>query len=93
VPLFSIDWLPAVTPSFGVFGVARNHLHPAERQVEFLAAICANAVTMPWPSSTLPVQTVALPSVPMQIQASSRRWSRLPGALRAAARQRAAEQT
>ena len=26
------------------------------------AAICASAVTMPWPSSTLPVQTVALPS-------------------------------
>ena len=26
------------------------------------AAICASAVTMPWPSSTLPVNTVALPS-------------------------------
>ena len=37
VPLFSIDWLPAVWPSFGVWrGVAGNHLEARQRQIEFL---------------------------------------------------------
>src|SRR5262249_17108898 len=46
------------------------------------AAIWASAVTMPCPSSTLPVKTVALPSAPMWIQASSLGLpARLPGSL------------
>src|SRR5262249_13940431 len=37
---------------------------------------------MPWPSSTLPVNTVAPPSASMRIQASSMRlFCRLPGSL------------
>ena len=44
------------------------------------AAIWASAVTMPWPSSTLPVNTVTLPSALMRSQASSVRLvCRLPG--------------
>ena len=39
------------------------------------AAICASAVRMPCPSSTLPVKTVAVPSALMRIQASSMRLS------------------
>ena len=44
------------------------------------AAIWASAVTMPCPSSTLPVNTVTLPSALMRSQASSMRLvCRLPG--------------
>ena len=74
VPLFSIDWLPAVTPSFGVFSVSPEIICTrSSGKSSSSAAICANAVKMPWPSSTLPVQTVALPSAVIRIQASSRR--------------------
>jgi hypothetical protein len=34
------------------------------------AAICWNAVLNPWPSSTLPVKAVMLPSASMRIQES-----------------------
>src|SRR5947209_4657784 len=44
------------------------------------AAICASAVTIPCPSSTFPVNTVALPSALMRSQASSILFpARLPG--------------
>src|SRR5262245_14577039 len=44
------------------------------------AAICLSAVRMPWPSSTLPVKTVTVPSALMRIQPSSLRlFCKLPG--------------
>ena len=37
MPLFSIDWLPAVCPSFGrAAGVAGDHVDARERQIELL---------------------------------------------------------
>src|SRR5437016_2694426 len=81
VPLCSIDWLPAVCPSLGVRPVSPEIIvtRPSGRSSSS-AAIWASAVTMPCPSSTLPVHTVALPSAPMRIQASSMRLvCRLPG--------------
>src|SRR5262249_32248741 len=81
MPLFSIDWLPAVSPSFGIRSVSPEIICTrSSGRSSSSAAICASAVTMPWPSSTLPVQTVALPFTLIWIQASSLRLvSRLPG--------------
>ena len=63
VPEFSTDWLPAVIPSFGVRPVSPDTmLMRASGRSSSSAAICASAVTMPCPSSTLPVKTVAVPS-------------------------------
>ena len=63
VPLFSTDWLPAVCPSFGVRPVSPEIiLTRASGRSSSSAAICASAVRMPCPSSTLPVNTVTLPS-------------------------------
>src|SRR5882757_6948696 len=83
VPLYSIDWLPDVTPSFGVRPVSPEIMwtRPSGRSSSS-AAIWASAVKMPCPSSTLPVDTVALPSASMRIQASSMRLvCRLPGSV------------
>jgi hypothetical protein len=56
------------------------------------AAIWASAVTMPCPSSTLPVNTVTLPSALMRSQASSVRLvCRLPGSRAGPARARLLE--
>src|SRR5215470_13344892 len=81
VPLFSIDWLPAVWPSSGVWPVSPEIIvMRSSGRSSSSAAICANAVTMPWPSSTLPVNTVAVPSALMRIQPSSLRlFCKLPG--------------
>src|SRR5260221_185536 len=81
VPLCSIDWLPAVCPSLGVRPVSPEIIvtRPSGTSSSS-AAIWASAVTMPCPSSTLPVNTVTLPSALMGNQASSLRWGcRLPG--------------
>src|SRR4030088_2472717 len=83
VPLCSIDWLPAVCPSLGVRPVSPEIIvtRPSGTSSSS-AAIWASAVTMPCPSSTLPVNTVALPSASMRIQASSMRFvCRLPGSV------------
>ena len=67
VPLFSTDWLPAVMPSFGVRPVSPEIiLTRASGRSSSSAAICASAVRMPCPSSTLPVNTVAVPSALMR---------------------------
>src|SRR3954452_9070416 len=81
VPEFSIDWLPAVWPSFGVRPVSPEIMvMRASGRSSSSAAIWANAVTIPCPSSTLPVNTVAVLSALMRIQASSIRLPlRLPG--------------
>ena len=81
MPLFSTDWLPAVWPSFGVWPVSPEIiLIRASGRSSSSAAIWASAVRMPWPSSTLPVKTVAVPSALMRIQPSSLRlFCRLPG--------------
>ena len=74
-------WLPLVTPSFGVSAVSplTMVMRPGSTSSSS-AAICISAVTAPWPISTLPVQTVTLPSAPICSQASSRRLvCRLPG--------------
>ena len=81
VPLCSIDWLPAVCPSLGVRLVSPETIvtRPSGTSSSS-AAICASAVKMPCPSSTLPVNTVTLPSALMRNHASSVRLvSRLPG--------------
>src|SRR5262245_37232441 len=81
VPLFSTDWLPAVWPSFGVKPVSPDTMvMRSSGRSSSSAAICRSAVRMPWPSSTFPVNTVAVPSALMRSQASSRRLvCRLPG--------------
>ena len=81
VPLFSTDWLPAVWPSFGVWPVSPEIiLMRASGRSSSSAAIWASAVRMPWPSSTLPVNTVAVPSALIRSQPSSLRLvCRLPG--------------
>src|SRR5262245_388673 len=81
VPLFSTDWLPAVWPSSGVWPVSPeiSLMRPSGRSISS-ATICLSAVRMAWPSSTLPVNTVAVPSALMRIQPSSLRlFCRLPG--------------
>ncbi len=55
--------LPEVTPSFGVRVVSPDTI--VSRCIETSnssAAICAIAVAMPWPISTLPLNTVTVPS-------------------------------
>src|SRR5688500_9714603 len=81
VPEFSIDCEPAVMPSFGVRPVSPEiMLIRVSGRSSSSAAIWASAVTIPCPSSTLPVNTVAVPSALMRIQASSIRLPpRLPG--------------
>src|SRR5262245_10843896 len=83
VPLFSTDWLPAVWPSFGVWPVSPEiSLTRASGRSSSSAAICLSAVRMPWPSSTLPVKTVTVPSALTRIQPSSLRLvCKLPGRL------------
>src|SRR5262245_25593586 len=80
VPLFSTDWLPAVCPSLGVRPVSPEIMAiRSSGRSSSSAAICLSAVRMPWPSSTLPVNTVAVPSALMRSQASRRRLvCRLP---------------
>ncbi len=81
VPEFSTDCEPAVMPSFGVRPVSPETIETrASGRSSSSAAICRSAVRMPCPSSTLPVNTVALPSGSIRIQASSLRLPpRLPG--------------
>ena len=68
VPLFSTDWLPAVWPSFGVCPVSPEIiLMRSSGRSSSSAAIWASAVKIPWPSSTLPVKMVAVPSAAMRI--------------------------
>ena len=81
VPLFSIDWLPAVMPSLGVWPVSPEIiLIRVSGKSSSSAAICDSAVRMPCPSSILPVYTVAVPSALMRSHAESMRLLlRLPG--------------
>src|SRR6516225_118416 len=81
VPLLSTETLPEVWPSLGVRAVSPEIISTRDSgRSSSSAAICASAVRMPCPSSTLPVKTVALPSALMRIQASSRRLPcKLPG--------------
>src|SRR4051812_18010514 len=83
VPLWSIDWLPAVWPSLGVRPVSAETISTrASGTSSSSAAICASAVRTPCPSSALPVKMVTLPSAAIRIQASSLRLLlRLPGSL------------
>src|SRR5678816_1165883 len=68
-------------PSFGVRPVSPEIMFTRDSGTSnSSAAICASAVRIPCPSSTLPVNTVAVPSALMRIQASSMRLPpRLPG--------------
>src|SRR3954470_14607537 len=81
VPEFSIDCEPEVTPSFGVRPVSPGIMVTrASGRSSSSAGILASAGRMPCPSSTFPVNTVAVPSASMRIQASSiRLLERLPG--------------
>ena len=87
VPPFSIDRLPDVWPSSGVRAVSPEIIWTrVSGRSSSSAAICANAVKIPCPSSTLPVKIVAEPSASMRSQASSMRFlSRLPGSFPGAA--------
>jgi hypothetical protein len=88
VPPYSIDWLPEVYSSSGVCAVSPEIIATrTSGRSSSSAAICASAVRMPCPSSTLPAKIVAVPSASMRSQASSMRfWSRLPGSFAGAAR-------
>src|SRR4051812_47722449 len=72
-PPTSIDWLPAVYHSSGETRVSpavmarRSGATPSAS-----AAICAMAVTMPCPSSTLPLNTVTVRSASKRTQRSRR---------------------
>src|SRR5262249_8950197 len=81
VPLFSTDWLPAVCPSLGVRPVSPDTMMMrSSGRASSSAANWRSAGRIPCPSSTLPVNTVAVPSALMRSQPSSRRLvCRLPG--------------
>ena len=81
VPPCSIDRLPDVTPSFGVREVSPEITTMRARSTSSSSAtICASAVVMPCPSSTLPVNTVTAPATSIASHASSWRLvCRLPG--------------
>ena len=86
VPLSWIDRLPDVTPSFGVRDVSPETTRSRPRSTSSSSAtICVSAVRMPWPSSTLPVNMVTVPSASIRNQLSSCRLPfRLPGSTAAA---------
>jgi hypothetical protein len=86
VPLSWIDRLPEVTPSFGVSDVSPETICSRFGSTSSSSAtICVSAVRMPCPSSTLPVNTVTVPSGLMRSHASRRRLEfRLPGSTAAA---------
>src|SRR5689334_16403566 len=67
-PESMMDMLPAVTPSSGPSGPAGSISMAARSTPSSSAAICASAVTMPWPSSTLPTRTPIVPSGRTSIQ-------------------------
>lgn len=71
-PLSAIVWLPAVRPSSGDAPVSavRNVISEGF-MFSSSAATCSSAVRTPVPSSTLPVNTVTLPSGVILIHASS----------------------
>ena len=72
MPLFCIDWLPAVKPSSGVKPVSAVMIWISLGSTESSsAATMMSAVLMPCPSSALPVKTVILPSRLIRIQESS----------------------
>ena len=55
--------LPAVTPSLGPAAVLAATMRMREAATPNSSqTICASAVAMPWPSSTLPVRTVTVPA-------------------------------
>src|ERR1700674_4539070 len=55
--------LPDVTPSFGLAAVEARHIRTRPVSTSSSsAAVWARAVTMPWPISTFPGETVTCPS-------------------------------
>ena len=59
-----MERLPDVTPSLGLAAVDARIICTRDRSTSSSsAAICASAVTMPWPISTLPGETVTCPSL------------------------------
>src|SRR5689334_3668500 len=57
-----MERLPEVTPSFGLAAVDARIICTRDRSISSSsAAICASAVTIPWPISTLPGETVTCP--------------------------------
>src|SRR4029450_5311821 len=59
-----MERLPEVTPSLGLLAVDARIICTRERSISSSsAAICASAVTMPCPISTLPGETVTCPAL------------------------------
>jgi hypothetical protein len=66
-----VDWLPAVVPWSGVTHVSDwTNLTFSNGTSSSSATSCIDAVTVPWPSSTLPVFIVTVPSPPIAIHES-----------------------
>src|SRR5437660_1495392 len=58
-----IERLPEVTPSSGLYAVLAGRMRILSSGTpSSSAAICASAVLMPWPRSTLPLAIVTVPS-------------------------------
>ena len=75
-----VDWLPAVVPWSGVTQVSDcTNLTPASGTSSSSATSCIAAVTVPWPSSTLPTFIVTVLSVPIAIHESIRFGSTAAG--------------
>ena len=57
-----MERLPEVTPSLGLVAVDARTICTRDKSISSSsAAIWANAVTIPWPISTLPGETVTCP--------------------------------
>ena len=63
LPESCTDRLPDVTPSLGLNAVLAGTMQIRDRSIcSPSATICAKAVLMPWPKSTLPLRTKTVPS-------------------------------
>src|SRR6185503_4175763 len=84
LPPSEIDWLPEVTPSSGLWAVDAGSMRIlASPTPSSSAAICASAVRMPCPSSTLPLAIDTVPSGSKCTRCDRRRASDSAGGLSA----------
>src|ERR1700759_3196470 len=81
MPLSVTERLPEVTPSLGLASVEAAFTSTRDSETSSSsAAICANAVKMPWPISTLPGRIVTRPALLNSSHCESRRLPfKLPG--------------
>jgi hypothetical protein len=91
VPLFSIDWLPAVTPSFGVFSVSpeiilrrdlRQSSHDALAELDLAGAdrgVAVGADANPGIEQAVVVEAAGEPLLRSGLLRASEPWSKREG--------------